>query len=301
MALKRINGSKYSRSLSDVRCALRSALGGVFVLAVAACSTPAPSPEQDVARIEHMCSSCHGINGISEFSNFPRLAGQQKTYIVNQLRTFQDRSRADPRAHVYMWGMAANLRDPMIDKIAADYAAMAPAPGMPGDPADTDAGRATDMNGIVDHGVPACIRCHGSQARGADAYPRLAGQHRDYLERQLTYFASNARNNKTMHQNATNLNEDQILRACDISRCPVGSDRVLCPKRQTSRQRNRQVSGECSIEGSREMRYPFPNLRSGHRSVAQHQCAAALNERRCGTRIPTRTLFARWGVDTHPV
>ena len=91
-------------------------------------------------------------------SNFPRLAGQQKTYIVNQLRTFQDRSRADPRAHVYMWGMAANLRDPMIDKIAADYAAMAPAPGMPGDPADTDAGRAIYMNGIVDHGVPACIR-----------------------------------------------------------------------------------------------------------------------------------------------
>ena len=157
-----------------------------------------------------MCSSCHGINGISESSNFPRLAGQQKTYIVNQLRTFQDRSRADPRAHVYMWGMAANLRDPMIDKIAADYAAMAPAPGMPGDPADTDAGRAIYMNEIVDHGVPACIRCHGSQARGADAYPRLAGQHRDYLERQLTYFASNARNNKTMHQNATNLNEDQI-------------------------------------------------------------------------------------------
>ncbi len=34
--------------------------------------------------------------------------------------------------------------------------------------------------------VPPCASCHGSDAKGADAFPRLAGQLPDYIFRKLT-------------------------------------------------------------------------------------------------------------------
>jgi len=34
--------------------------------------------------------------------------------------------------------------------------------------------------------VPACASCHGPEAKGADAFPRLAGQLHDYMFRKLT-------------------------------------------------------------------------------------------------------------------
>jgi cytochrome c553 len=34
--------------------------------------------------------------------------------------------------------------------------------------------------------IPACASCHGPEAKGADAFPRLAGQLHDYIFRKLT-------------------------------------------------------------------------------------------------------------------
>ena len=48
------------------------------------------------------------------------------------------------------------------------------------------------------------------QAEGAGTFPRLAGQHRSYLEKQLEVFATNLRANPTMHENAKNLTALQI-------------------------------------------------------------------------------------------
>ena len=36
-----------------------------------------------------------------------------------------------------------------------------------------------------------------------------AGQHREYIEEQLGHFASNARANETMHENAKNLTSEE--------------------------------------------------------------------------------------------
>jgi len=33
--------------------------------------------------------------------------------------------------------------------------------------------------------VPACGTCHGAEAKGADAFPRLAGQLHDYMYKKL--------------------------------------------------------------------------------------------------------------------
>jgi cytochrome c553 len=172
----------------------------------------AVAPTNDsVAGTEHVCSSCHGMGGKSTLSStFPRLAGQQDEYLVVQLKAFRDKSRADPHAETYMWGMAARLTDPTIDGLAGYYSAQPPIHGAPTDSAEMAAGKKIFDEGIPASNVPACAACHGEQAQGAGAIPRLAGQHRSYLERQLDAFSSNARANEIMHENSKNLTPQQI-------------------------------------------------------------------------------------------
>ena len=42
------------------------------------------------------CKACHGANGISMNSLWPNLAGQQKAYLLKQLKAFKDGTRKDP-------------------------------------------------------------------------------------------------------------------------------------------------------------------------------------------------------------
>ena len=167
------------------------------------------TPEQ-VQGTVHVCSSCHGLDGKSVSPTFPRLAGQQALYLEAQLKAFRDKTRADPHAHTYMWGMAAHLSDPMIQGLAAYFAAQSPASGTPGDPADVAAGQKIFVEGLPEHDVPACQACHGEHAEGMETIPRLAGQHREYLAEQLVNFASNARTNEVMHANSAPLGPVEI-------------------------------------------------------------------------------------------
>src|SRR6516165_7622067 len=106
-----------------------AACGGA-TQATQATQTPG-EPPPDIAGIVHVCSSCHGPGGHSISSTFPRLAGQQKDYLVAQLTAFRDHKRADPHAQTYMWGMAGRLSNPEIKALATYYAAQPPTPGTP--------------------------------------------------------------------------------------------------------------------------------------------------------------------------
>jgi cytochrome c553 len=160
--------------------------------------------------IRKECSACHGARGVSVAPTFPNLAGQQVPYLEAQLKAFRDRSRADPHAQAFMWGMAAQLTDATISEIAKFFAAQPPAPGKTADPAEVAAGKKIFEQGIEAQQVPACRSCHGEKAQGNGPFPRLAGQHRSYLERQLAAFISNARANEIMHENSKNLTALQI-------------------------------------------------------------------------------------------
>src|SRR3974390_2219131 len=123
----------------------------LMALTLAACSGTAPgigSADTTVAGTVHVCSSCHGPDGRSISPTFPRLAGQQKDYIVAQLQAFRDKTRADPHAQTYMWGMAAQLSDSTIDGIAAFYSSQAPVAGAPSASPQTVAGAKIYTEGI---------------------------------------------------------------------------------------------------------------------------------------------------------
>jgi cytochrome c553 len=204
------------------RTAATSARGAGRLLAFVALTLAAWSgtgPESasaaDVATILYYCSSCHGPDGRSTSSMFPRLAGQHKEYIAAQLQNFRNDTRTAPHAQTYldfiaMWGLVTQLDAPTTDAIGAFYASQAPVAGEPAASPEIAAGKKIYTEGIPSENVPACISCHGARAEGNGPIPRLAGQYQDYLTRQLEAFTSWARQNVTMHANSVNLTPEQI-------------------------------------------------------------------------------------------
>jgi cytochrome c553 len=170
-----------------------------------------PVTQEQVKSMEQVCSACHefGGNNVSAVFTFPRLAGQQKDYLSAQLKAFRDKTRADPRARTYMWSMAAGLDDTMIERLAVYYSDQSPLPGFAQDPSRVATGQQIYEQGISGKVLP-CMACHGAKAQGAGTTPRLAGQHRLSLERQVAYFAANTRADGLMHQESMSLTAPQI-------------------------------------------------------------------------------------------
>lgn len=136
-----------------------------------------------------VCANCHGVTGVSTSPNFPNLAAQGEGYLVAQLTEFRGHSRRDPAGFQYMWGLARHLDDAQIQGLAAYYAAQTPAhQPIEGDPARMQAGRRLFAEGAPERAIPACAGCHGDRGQGLANFPRLAGQHADYVAKQLGIF-----------------------------------------------------------------------------------------------------------------
>ena len=177
-----------------------------------AAGTSAALAQSDVkALATGVCSSCHGPEGHSISPVFPNLAGQQSAYIVLQLDAFRGHLRADPNAQAYMWGMASQLSDATIQGLADYYAAQKPSPGTAGATALVAEGRNIYEQGIPSKKVQACGACHGANAEGAQVFPRLAGQHVEYLIAQLEGFKTGTRSNAPIM-----INEVRDLTAAEL-------------------------------------------------------------------------------------
>jgi len=157
------------------------------------------------------CATCHGPQGRSFSPKFPVLAGQQASYLVSQLQGFKAQSRGDADALGYMWGMAAPLDDVLMAGLGDYYSRQIPRTGHQGDPSLIARGKDIYQNGDSTQGVPPCVACHGPAAAGTPgtagtgSFPRLAGQHMQYLMKQLHSFQNNMRNVAVMHGVAAGL------------------------------------------------------------------------------------------------
>jgi cytochrome c553 len=142
-----------------------------------------------VTLAQQVCSNCHGLTGISVSPNFPDLAAQTPAYLAAQLKEFKSHGRQDPAGFEYMWGLSRSLTVAQITGLAAYYAGQAPALRPPeADATRRDAGQAIFHDGLPGKNVPACIACHGNNGQGNEGFPRLAGQHADYVVKQLIVF-----------------------------------------------------------------------------------------------------------------
>jgi len=152
-----------------------------------------------------VCATCHGARGNSTQPKFPRLAGQNPRYLAAQLKGFRSQTRGDPDAVSYMWGMAREFDDAMIEALASYYSQQQPEPSAAPNSAQLERGREIYEHGVASHGVPACISCHGADAHGTQDFPRLAGQHAQYILKQLASFQSSMRDVAVMRGVAQNL------------------------------------------------------------------------------------------------
>jgi cytochrome c553 len=150
---------------------------------------------------QQVCSTCHGIDGQSVNTMFPKLAGQTKVYIQGQLEAIQGRDRNSDHTRQFMWGPASYLTAKQIDEIATYFSSLPPMRAGAPAAAISERGKIIFHQGIPGAGVQACASCHGDSAEGDDVVPRLAGQHRYYL-------VSRAR--IAMTQIVANLSNDDI-------------------------------------------------------------------------------------------
>jgi cytochrome c553 len=137
-----------------------------------------------------LCQSCHGEDGISATSNYPKLAGQYAAYIQKQIKNFKEGSRKDP-VMSDMAGTVTNDQD-LLD-ISAYFASQQKMNNAK--PVINKLGEArflTDGNG--------CVNCHGINGKGLapnhPMAPVIGGQHKDYLVKQLKDFRSGDRDNE---------------------------------------------------------------------------------------------------------
>jgi cytochrome c553 len=190
--------------------------GAIGLLAAAtafAQTSPDATTRQAAANLAvNLCSTCHGPEGRGENPLVPRLAGQQRAYIEVQLKAFRSQSRNDPEAHDYMWGIAATLNDNIVAGLAEYYAAQKPATGAPAKNAPVAAaGKALFDKGSPDRGIPPCAACHGMDAEGMSVFPRLAGQHGQYLARQMQMIQKKLRDSPVMHGALKELSDEDIV------------------------------------------------------------------------------------------
>lgn len=123
-----------------------------------------------------MCIGCHGIAGYQssfpEVHKVPMISGQSDKYIVAALAAY----KSGERKHPSMRGIAGSLSDQDMADLAAFYAAQ-------GGPAVAEAPKAASpaVAALIEKG--ACVSCHGANfSKPIDpSYPKIAGQHPDYL------------------------------------------------------------------------------------------------------------------------
>jgi cytochrome c553 len=135
------------------------------------------------AKIEY-CEDCHGPSGqgYRGFYPIPRLAGQQPTYIENQLRAFDERRRTNP----IMANVAHVLSPAMIAGLASNFHALNPKPAGTGPRALVSRGQKIFQEGLPEANIAACAACHGPDATGSGEIPRLAGQLYPYVVKTLS-------------------------------------------------------------------------------------------------------------------
>ena len=138
------------------------------------------------------CGACHGADGNSMAPNFPKLAGQSATYLVKQMEDIKEgKTRMVPE----MTGQLANVSKTDMENIAAYFSSQTM--GLSGAKDDKELlalGEKIYRAGNKDVGVPACMGCHSPTGAGnaPAGFPKLGGQHADYIAKQLKDFRAGA-------------------------------------------------------------------------------------------------------------
>jgi len=163
----------------------------LLALAAAVFALPAAHAQDAAAGAKKaaMCIGCHGIPGYQssfpEIAKVPMISGQGAAYLSAALAAY----KKGERRHPTMRAIAMSLSDADMADLGAYYQQHGTSLIKP--VADTPAAQpSAEVAALLAKG--ACASCHGANYSKpvAPAYPKLAGQHADYMASALRAYAT---------------------------------------------------------------------------------------------------------------
>ena len=161
---------------------MKNLFSTLFALAVACATAPAlaqaPAQPKSIEARTAMCMGCHNIKGYQasfpEVHHVPMIAGQNEKYIAAALTAY----RNGDRKHPTMRAIAGSLSDQDIADFAKYYSQLGGETKLPDQPAKQPDAQVEALLKKAN-----CMSCHGSNfSKPIDpSYPKIAGQHADYL------------------------------------------------------------------------------------------------------------------------
>ncbi|QCI72206.1 MULTISPECIES: c-type cytochrome [Vibrio] len=166
---------------------------------LASCSVWAQGSIEAGKAKSQTCVACHGADGNSLITQYPKLAGQHEKYLEKQLKELKlgmTSGGKQGRNEPVMGAMAMSLSEEDIADLAAYYASL-PISSNSTPENVVDEGKVLYTAGNAERGVTACIACHGPRGNGTElsGFPKISGQHADYIKAQLEKFRDGSRNN----------------------------------------------------------------------------------------------------------
>ena len=188
---------------------LVAALAATSAFAATPAAAPASKGDPKAAEsiVTKVCVACHTATGNSTTAANPKIAGLNAEYINKQLNDF----KSGERKNAVMAGIVKDLSAQDMQNLAAHFSSQQPKPGTSKNQELALIGEKIYRGGVQGAGVPACASCHGAQGKGIPTqFPRLAGQHADYVYTQLNAFRLGTRQNdaaKMMQSIATKMTD----------------------------------------------------------------------------------------------
>lgn len=143
----------------------------------------AATEQADGASLSRTCSGCHGTDGASPGKEIPIIGGQIDKYLQKSMAEFS----ADKRPGDVMRNLSKGYSDDEQKQIAT-YLAAKPWVNT------THAAKSNAEASLV----KSCKGCHGSLGEGRGSFPRVAGQHPDYLYQSLVEYKQGHRSSGLM-------------------------------------------------------------------------------------------------------
>lgn len=140
--------------------------------------------------VYEVCAACHLYEGWGQpDGTFPQLAGQHKNVIIKQLADIRALNRDNPT--MYPFALPESIGGPQAIADVSAYIAELPLNPEPGVGPGTDLALGEQL--YKDN----CVRCHGDNGQGIAEkyYPRIQGQHYNYLLRQFEWIRDGKRRN----------------------------------------------------------------------------------------------------------
>ena len=140
--------------------------------------------------VYEVCAACHLTEGWgTKEGTFPQLAGQHRDVLIKQLADIRAKNRDNPT--MYPFALPESIGDAQALADVTAYIETLPM--------NPDNGVGPGDN--LEHGKKLfddnCVKCHGDHGQGDEAkwYPRLEGQHYNYMLRQFEWIRDGKRRN----------------------------------------------------------------------------------------------------------